>query len=70
VAASAGDGESPGAVTNSPMQDDWFGAWPFNLVGRQWRHVSRLSDWQRVLAVSGIGCEVAFIAAVVLLLIL
>jgi hypothetical protein len=70
VASSAGYRESPGAVTNSPMQDEWLGPWPFNLVGRQWKHVLKLSGWKRVLAVSGVGCEVAFIVAVLLLLVL
>ena len=58
-------------MTNSPMErDDWLGPWPLNLVGRQWRRVMRLSGWQRMLAVTGLGCEVAFVVAVVLLLII
>jgi hypothetical protein len=58
-------------MTNSPMErGDWLGPWPLNLVGRQWRRVMRLSGWQRMLAVTGLGCEVAFVVAVVLLLII
>ena len=51
-------------------QDDWLGPWPLNVVGRQWKRVMRLPGWQRVLAVTGLGCEVAFVVAVVLLLII
>jgi hypothetical protein len=51
-------------------RDDWLGPWPLNLVGRQWRRGMRLSGGQRVLVVTGLGCEVAFVAAVVLLLII
>ena len=58
-------------MTSSPMeQDDWLGPWPLNVVGRQWKRVMRLSGCQRVLAVTGLGCEVAFVVAVVLLLII
>jgi hypothetical protein len=45
-------------MTNSPMErDDWLGPWSLNLVGRQWRRVMRLSGWQRMLAVTGLGCD-------------
>jgi hypothetical protein len=51
-------------------RDDWLGPWPLNLVGRQWRRVMKLSGWQRALAATGLGCEVAFVVAIVLLLII
>ena len=50
--------------------DDWLGPRPLNVVGRQWKRVTRRSGLQRVLAVTGLGCEVAFVVAVVLLLII